>query len=301
MHCFEKSDGTVFWEHDLVREFGAPFPGFNGYAPSPIAYENLVIVPVDRERPEGSTSATPRPGARELKPEEGGDGQALMAFDLETGSEVWRMHNFKISFSSPILISFEGETQLVLLGAKGIIGVNPESGSLRWQHDFDDEAEHLMTPVWLGDGRLLVSSTPAGGKGGTRVIELTRNDNLIVPRQVWHDRRVRFIQGNPIAIGDYVYGASGHNPALFVGVDSRTGKRLWGERGFDEAAGVFGDGKIIFLDWDGKLVLASATPQGLTIHSQCQVTERESFTAPTLVGKTLYVRDRKHIMALDLG
>ena len=49
------------------------------------------------------------------------------------------------------------------------------------------------------------------------------------------------------------------------------------------------------------LTLATATPDGLTVHSQSKVTERYSFTVPTLVGHTLYVRDRKHIMALDLG
>jgi hypothetical protein len=37
------------------------------------------------------------------------------------------------------------------------------------------------------------------------------------------------------------------------------------------------------------------------VHSQCKITERISWTVPTLVGKTLYVRDRKHIMALDLA
>lgn len=57
----------------------------------------------------------------------------------------------------------------------------------------------------------------------------------------------------------------------------------------------------MLLDQDGRLTLATATPKGLTVHSQCQVTERYSLTAPTLVGKTLYIRDLKRILALDLG
>ena len=51
----------------------------------------------------------------------------------------------------------------------------------------------------------------------------------------------------------------------------------------------------------GAVSHVTATQDGLTIHSQCQLTEKYSLTAPTLVGKTLYVRDEKHIMALDLG
>ena len=80
-----------------------------------------------------------------------------------------------------------------------------------------------------------------------------------------------------------------------------TGKRTWAERGYKTASCVYGDGKVIILDENGKLTLATATPEEFTAHSQCQITERHSLTPPTLVGTTLYVRDRKHIMALDVG
>ena len=58
---------------------------------------------------------------------------------------------------------------------------------------------------------------------------------------------------------------------------------------------------MIVLDHNGQLGLVTATAEGLTVQSQCQITEKWSFTAPTLVGTMLYVRDEKHIMALDLG
>ena len=55
------------------------------------------------------------------------------------------------------------------------------------------------------------------------------------------------------------------------------------------------------LDENGQLILASVSPEGIAVHSRCEVTERLSWTAPTLVDTTLYVRDRQHIMALDVG
>jgi len=58
---------------------------------------------------------------------------------------------------------------------------------------------------------------------------------------------------------------------------------------------------MIILDEDGQLALAKANPENLEILSQCQLLEKTSWTVPTLIGKTLYVRDRKSIMALDLG
>ena len=73
------------------------------------------------------------------------------------------------------------------------------------------------------------------------------------------------------------------------------------ERGYVKAMVLHADGKLIILDEDGRLAIATATPEGVTIHARCRITARPSWTAPTLVGTTLYVRDREHIMAFDLG
>ena len=61
------------------------------------------------------------------------------------------------------------------------------------------------------------------------------------------------------------------------------------------------DGALPPEEFYGRLALTKVTRGGLEILAQARMTEPESFTTPTLVGTTLYVRDRKHIMALDLG
>ena len=63
---------------------------------------------------------------------------------------------------------------------------------------------------------------------------------------------------------------------------------------------LFADGRFIILDEDGALGLATPTPQGLIVHSRVEMLTSRSWTVPTLVGKTLFLRDRKIIMALQL-
>ncbi len=53
-------------------------------------------------------------------------------------------------------------------------------------------------------------------------------------------------------------------------------------------------------DEDGNLVLATPTLEGLKMHSKVALLESNAWTLPTLVGTTLYIRDRKTILALDL-
>ena len=113
---------------------------------------------------------------------------------------------------------------------------------------------------------------------------------------------MRMYHGNVVRIGDYVYGASGERaPALFTGLNLNTGKVTWRERGFTKSTCVHGDDKVIVLGEDGNLYLTRCTPEAFTILSQCKIAEPAAWAGPTLVGKTLYLRDRKHIMALDVG
>ncbi len=298
LHCLDKKTGAVLWTHDLPAKFGAPVPHF-GYACSPIAYKNTVILPVDRVRPKEDGPSTDtevkadKPGVEPV-------GQSLMAFDQATGKVVWRSQDYPIDYSSPILITFEGQDQLVLIMRKDIIGVDPNDGALLWHHSFTQVPdENIAMPVWNGKDLLFFS---AAYNSGSRVLKLAKEGDKTTARELWYSRKLRILLGNAIQIGDHVYGFSGDFGSTFlVGMNIETGKPAWRQRGFKKATCVYADEKLIALEEDGHLVLATLTPTGATVHSRYKITEHQSWTAPTLVGTTLYVRDRKHIMALDLG
>ena len=81
----------------------------------------------------------------------------------------------------------------------------------------------------------------------------------------------------------------------------KTGKVAWRDRGFAKATTVLADGRLIILDEEGKLAIATATPDELKIHSEVALFDDVAWTVPTVVGHTMYVRDKKVIMALDLS
>ena len=84
-------------------------------------------------------------------------------------------------------------------------------------------------------------------------------------------------------------------------VRKKTGKVAWRKRGFAKSTVVGADGKIIILDEDGQLAIATATPEEFTVHSKVKLFDDVAWTVPTIVGKTMYVRDKNSIMALNLG
>ncbi len=85
-------------------------------------------------------------------------------------------------------------------------------------------------------------------------------------------------------------------------VEVRTGKILWQQRGYQRANMVYAGGKVIILDEDGTLSLATLSPQGIKVLSTTQsLLKNNAWTPPTLVGSQLYIRDRHEMLALDLA
>jgi hypothetical protein len=58
--------------------------------------------------------------------------------------------------------------------------------------------------------------------------------------------------------------------------------------------------KVLVLDEKGVLGLVSLSETGLTVHSRMQLPVEKAWTAPSLVGRRVYVRTNTALFALEL-
>jgi outer membrane protein assembly factor BamB len=279
--ALDAESGRPLWSHDLVAEYGAQEvlvrPAVKaGMSCSPIAHGNLVIV-----------TAGGRPG------------QSVMAFDQRTGAVAWRSGDFDLSQSSPILIDVLGETHLVVFGGRNVNGLDPTNGRLLWSHPHDTDGDmNISTPVWTADRLLFLSS---GYNGGARLLQLNRTADGIRPAERWFSSQLRIHLGNALRSGSFVVGSSGDfGPAFLTALDLETGRRLWQDRSFSRAQLVAAGDKILVLDEDGTLGLTRASETGLEVLAKAPVLTNLAWTPPTLVGSSLYVRDRRSITKFAL-
>jgi len=121
-------------------------------------------------------------------------------------------------------------------------------------------------------------------------------------KEAWATRKMGAGQSNVIRVGDFFYGCSGDDTASFIGaINAKSGDVAWQVRGYPRGTVVYGDGKLIVLDEDGRLTLAEVTPKEFKVRSKVDLLKKTAWTVPTLVGRTLYARDKEQIVALDLG
>ena len=281
LHALDKKTGQIVWSHDLVAEYASPptliRPAVKaGFACSPLAYKDTIILQV------------------------GGPGQAVMAFNQSDGALIWKSGDFLTAQAASILIDVDGETQLVVLGGQNVNGLDPDTGRILWSHPHDTQGDmNNSTPIWGPDNILFISS--AYDKG-SRAIRITRQGGQTDVEDLWFNDRLALMFANAIRLDYYIYGTDGKfGPAFLTGLDVRTGEIAWQERGFGRSSLVYADGKAIIMDEDGDLVLARLSPSGVDVLSRASIFNTTSWTVPTLVGKTLYARDREKIVALDMG
>jgi outer membrane protein assembly factor BamB len=276
LHALDAKTGKPVWSLDLKKEFQGKQLD-RGYSSSPIAYKDTIILPVG-----------------------GGDGRALMAFAQSDGRIVWGNQNFEVSHSSPILMPLGGVDHLVCFMAGDVAGVNPNDGELLWKHEFKTQySANICTPVQTGPDTLFLSAAYGSGSRGLQIVPA---GGKFEARELWYKANLQIHHANAIHRDGFVYGSSGSfGPATVFCANAATGETLWKKSGIAKATCVFGDGKLILLDQDGLLVLASATPQEFKELSRCQLLQKVAWTVPTLAGGRLYVRDRSVLMALGVA
>ena len=277
LQCFDKRTGKVQWTQELWRTHKGSRLMY-GYASSPIAFRDLVIVPV------------------------GAPGKSIMAFRQSDGSVAWGTLDFGNVYSSPVLINVSGLEQLAVLMDGAILAVNPHNGDEQWEVPFKASYSiAIATPLYGPDDNLLFISSEYDG--GAKVIELRRNGLQTTATELWSSNRLRLHHGNAMRVGEAIYfssGGKGSQPILSA-VEARSGKILWQERSIGKATFVRADGKLITLDGDGTLMIAYPSPQGFTIAAKAPVLGSLAWTPPVLVGTRLYLRNRSTLMAVDLG
>lgn len=269
--ALDRNTGKRLWARDIWNDLKGTFLE-RGYASSPLAYKETVIVPV------------------------GGAGRALMAFRQSDGSTVWSKGDPENAYSSPILIRAGGRDQVVSFMAKEVVGADAGTGEPLWSVPHRTMYDiNAATPIWCADASVLVVSS--GYDGGARGIQVGKTAT-----ELWSHKRLRVHHTNMVCTGGVVYGSSGDfGPAPLTAVDVKSGSVLWQDRAFAKASFVLAGNTLYVTDDDGTVAVATISRQGLKVLGEAQLLRANSWTVPTLLGSRLFVRDRHKLMALELA
>lgn len=243
--CLNALKGDVVWQRDIQKEYGNTYLDSAG---SPLIEGNLLVVP-----------AGAKPNA------------CIIAFDKNTGQEVWKSLDEEPSASSPIVITAGGKRQLIVWTPQAVTALDPTTGATYWRERLNTTQDATVsTPVYY-DGRLLV---------GGLMLNLDRDKPAATvswPKSRATARRILSDTSTALFRDAYVYSA--RSAGEFVCLEASTGNQLWEtDKVTDSKSGASvhvtanGDTALLYND-RGELIRARLTPQGYQEISRTRVLE----------------------------
>jgi outer membrane protein assembly factor BamB len=271
--CFDAADGKIVWQVDAEKDYKAPTLTF-GSSCSPIVVGELVIVNV------------------------GAKGASIVAFDKNTGKEVWKKLDAAASYASPLLYKHDAGERVVFLTAKGLVSLAPKDGAIHWQYPFVDFLlESSCTPV-LVDGKLLASSITAGSV-------LVKETNESKPAKVWSNSLNCYF-ATPVSLGkDSLYMVTGsllQKVAALRCVDATTGIERWSRNNVGKYHATLvrtGNDKMLMVEEKGDLVLFDPNPKEYTELSRSKICGN-TWAHPAIADGRLYIRDAINFICVEL-
>ena len=147
--CVDADSGDFYWGIDLQKEYETEVPlWYTGQCP--LIDDSLAVIAV---------------GGKSL----------LIAVNCETGEVIWETpnpHNWKMSHSSIMPMSFQGKKIYVYCAIGGIVGVSAEgetAGQVLFASNLWTHNVIAPSPVYLGDGRIFVT---AGYGAGSMMLKI---------------------------------------------------------------------------------------------------------------------------------
>lgn len=272
--CLDAEKGEKIWQVDTKKEYKAPDLKF-GASASPLVVGKQVVIQV------------------------GAKGAGLVAFDLATGKEVWKSLDDPASYAAPILRHDGSEMLIVCLTQKGLVGVSPKDGKLRWSFPFVDKlAESSTTPVRVAD-KIFISS-------------ITLGSALVTPeaggkvKQEWFNKDLTCYFSTPVVMGEHIYvvtGALSISPSASLHcVEAKTGKVVWTR----EKVGKYhaclmntSNDKLLLIEEAGNVVMLEPSPKGYQELCRARVSG-ETWAHPALANGRLFIRDKKDLICVGI-
>lgn len=288
--CLDAKTGELLWSKDFPKEYKAVAPiwGFCGH---PLIDGNKLICLV------------------------GGEGSVAVAFDKDSGKELWKALSAPdAGYCPPTLITAGGKRQLLIWDPKTLNSLDPETGKVYWSEELEPAYGMSITaPQHSGDFLY------ASGIGGVATLFKLTSDKPGASVQWQGEKKTAVYCANstPLIDDGTIYGADCDNGAL-RGVELSSGKRLWesfapttGSRRAGHGTAFFvknGERYFLFSE-TGDLIIAKLSPAGYEELSRAHIVEptNEAFgrpvvwTHPAFADRCAFIRNDKEIVCVSLA
>lgn len=291
--CLDVKDGQVIWSKELKREYKTESPIW-GFCGAPLVEGQKLICLV------------------------GGQGSEVVAFDKDSGKELWKALSSGAvgsGYCPPSIIESAGKRQLLIWTAEDLNSLDPETGKVYWSQPLKPEYG-MAIAIPRKHGNLLFAS----GIGAVGAV-FKLDDSKPGAEVVWRGTTKTAVYSantTPVIDDDGILYGADCMSGQFRAVKLDTGERLWDtfapttntRRGGHGTVFIVRNGDRYFLFSEtGDLILAKLSARGYDEISRFHVLDPTGecfgrsvvWSHPAFANKCCYARNDKELVCVSLA
>ena len=291
--CLEAATGKEIWARDFKKDFGVKTPMW-GFAGHPLLDGQKLICLA------------------------GGDGSVAVAFDKDTGKELWRaLSATEPGYAPPMIYEAGGRRQLIIWHPQALNSLDPETGAVYWSEPGKaNSGLTIATPRKLGD-LLYVTSFYNGS------VMMRLEGGKPAASKLWQSQKasekdtdaLHSIMSTPFLENGYIYGVCSYGQLRCL--KAETGERVW--ETFAATTGkpvrwghaflVKNGDRFFLFNENGDLIIAKLTPERYEEISRAHILEPTNtdpgrpvvWSHPAFANRCVYVRNDKEIVCVAMA
>jgi outer membrane protein assembly factor BamB len=293
--CLDAASGKVLWSHDFKAEYHAKTPIW-GFAGHPLLEGKKLFCLV------------------------GGPGSVAVAFDKDTGKELWRALSAREpGYCGPMLITAGGARQLILWHSQAVNSLDPETGKVYWSQPWEVKMG-LCIPTPRLSGDLLFFTTFYTSSHCFKLNGSQPDASLLWEGKSFSEKNtdtLHSIISTPFIEDGYIYGVCSYGQLRCLKLE--TGERLWETLAATTndnketrwaTAFIIKNGNRFFLaNEKGDLIIAKLSPKGYDEISRTHLIDPVNmdprravvWSHPAFAHKCVYARNDKEILSASLA
>ena len=321
--CLDAVKGTEIWSTNLNMSpvISGPAIGHPGPRSTPTIYENKlftlgaggIVTCIDAktgkviwrneayisEVPQFFTASSPLVSGERCFVQLGGKTKGVVvAFDVSSGKEIWKLEGIPCTCSSPTGIELANKMQLLLIQSEtDLCGVSID-GKLLWKIPTPVQRmfSNASSPVWDGENLIVT------GQGtGTKSFRIEKNGDAWENKELWSNKDLGVSFATPIVKNGCLFGNEAKNGKLFC-LNLNTGEKCWTDTiAQNRFASMLDLGKqLACLSATGQLIFFEPSSKGYVELAKYKVAETEVYAHPMIIGDRIYVKDKNMLTCWSL-
>jgi outer membrane protein assembly factor BamB len=265
LSCLDANTGKVVWRRENTTNAVPQF--FTGM--SPLIVDNLCIAHVGTK-----------------------DNGEVLALDLNTGGEKWKLSGDGPSYASPSVMTIDGNKLLIVQSEKNLMGLNLSDGKLLWKISTPAQQRFYNCVSPYIDGQTIYYS----GQGlGMKAVKVEKSGNEYITKELWSNPDVGAKWNTPVLKNGFLYGFTDQKRIYCL--NAATGQTAWIDDAVnsDFATMVDCGSVLVGLPSTSDLIVLKPESKAYSQVVKYKVSDTPVYSFPIVAGNQIYVKDAESL------